>query len=123
MPKLLLLLSLLFLVCIGHAQQGKKDTQKEKPPTQKEMKDMMKEMQKEMDNMSPEDKRVMDSMGIKMPSAATIPKMTDKQITEAYEQEGRVVPPKNTQKIASLPKKIFSATELAAYLKTTNTAV
>lgn len=52
----------------------------------------MKEMQKELEGMSPEDKRMMDSMGVKMPSMKDIPKVTDKQLADAWEDENRIVP-------------------------------
>ena len=63
---------LLLFVTAAVAQSGKKPA-KEKPPTKKEMDDMMKEMQKAMNEMSPEDKKMMDSMGIKMPSTKGLP--------------------------------------------------
>lgn len=99
MLRLLLLISFLILCETGFAQPGKKPPQKDKPPTQKEMADMMKEMQKELDGMSPEDKKMMDSMGIKMPSTKTIPKVTDKQLADAYENENRIVPVKDAARI------------------------
>ena len=96
MKKYLSLLTLLFMATIVFAQPGKKTTEKEKPPTQKEMDEMMKEMQKAMDDMNPEDKKAMDSMGIKMPDAKQMKKnvagISDKQLAEAWEDENRIVP-------------------------------
>ncbi|MBK6633598.1 MAG: hypothetical protein IPG38_04130 [Chitinophagaceae bacterium] len=56
------------------AQAKPKQKSSEKPPTQKEMAEMMKEMQQALDEMSPEDKRMMDSMGIKMPDVKNMQK-------------------------------------------------
>ena len=123
MKKYLLILAVLFTATIVFAQPGKKPAAKEKVPTQKEMEDMMKEAQKAMDDMSPKDKKMMDSMGIKMPSIKDIPKVTDKQLADAFNDENRVIPSKKTNLIAALPKKVFTASELSAYLKTTNISI
>src|SRR3954467_13839321 len=75
MKKYLLAFAFLFVMVAGFSQG--KPTKKEKPPTEKEMEEMKKEMDDAMKDMTPEDKRIMDSMGIKMPSMPTMPKMTD----------------------------------------------
>src|SRR5436190_2853526 len=112
MKKYLSLLALLFAATIVFAQQGKKTTEKEKPPTQKEMDEMMKEMQKAMNEMSPEDKKAMDSMGIKMPDTKQMKKnvvgISDQQLAEAWEDENRIVPKRDATRIASIPKNITS---------------
>jgi hypothetical protein len=103
MLRSLLLISCLILFEISFAQPGKKPPQKDKPPTQKEMADMMKEMQKELDGMSPEDKKMMDSMGVKMPDTKSIQKnvsgISDAQLKKAYEDENRIVPVKDVSRI------------------------
>src|SRR6187399_2567973 len=108
MKKYLLVFVWLFIVVAGFSQTGKKPAAKDKPPTQKEMDEMMKEMQKAMDEMSPEDKRMMDSMGIKMPDTKNIQKsmsgVTDAQLKKAYEDESRIVPVRDAARIAAIPK-------------------
>ncbi len=56
---------------------------------------MMKDAQKELDNMSPEDKKMMDSMGIKMPDMKSLQKsvsgISDAQLKKAYDNENRLV--------------------------------
>jgi len=103
MKKILFVFVFLLSMSATFAQPGKKPAAKDKPPTQKEMEDMMKEMQKAMDEMSPEDKKAMDSMGIKMPTMSSIPKVSDKQLADAWEQENQLVPKKNPAKIATIP--------------------
>ena len=66
------ILVFLLLVSFGFAQ--KKPVEKDKPPTQKEMDEMMKEMEGAVNEISPEDKKMMDSMGIKMPDVKAIKK-------------------------------------------------
>lgn len=106
MLRSLLLMSSLILCEISFAQPAKKAAAKDKPPSQKEMQDMMKEMQKELNGISAEDKKVMDSLGIKMPSVKSIPKITDKQLADAWEDESRIVPKRDAARIAAIPKAV-----------------
>ncbi|HEY6062165.1 MAG TPA: hypothetical protein VIV35_01075, partial [Chitinophagaceae bacterium] len=115
MKKYFLTFTLLLTAIIVFAQPGKKPVAKEKAPTQKEMEDMMKEAQKAMDEMSPEDKKMMDSMGIKMPSLKDVPKVSDKQLAEAWEDETRIVPKRSDARIASISQKVNDAT-MGGYL-------
>lgn len=107
MMKKSLFLFLILLATTVMAQQGKKPPAKEKPPTQKEMADMMKEMQGALDSMSPEDKRMMDSMGVKMPDMKGIQKtmsgVTDAKIKKTVEDESRIVPKRDESRIAAIP--------------------
>jgi arsenate reductase-like glutaredoxin family protein len=90
---------------------------KENPPTQKEMEEMMKEAQKQINNLNPEAKRAMDSLGIKMPSFKNVPKISNKQLEAAYQNENRVVPVKDNVRIASISKTPLTNTSLPAYLQ------
>ena len=118
MKKSLLILVLQIGALHLSAQPNKKPAA-EKAPTQAEMQQMM----KELENMSPEEKKMMEQMGIKMPNMKDMPKMGDKNIAEAMAGEGMVIPPKNIKLISTLPKKIFSKAELSSYVKRTNTSV
>lgn len=92
---------------------------KEKPPTQKEMAEMMKEAQKMVDELSDEDKKIMDSLGIKMPGFKNIPNVSDKQLADAMDKEDRIVPKRDAARIAKLPKAI-SAGQMLSFIQTTN---
>jgi tetratricopeptide (TPR) repeat protein len=107
--------------CTATAQPGKKPA-KEKPPTQKEMEEMMKEAEKMMGEMSAEDKKMMDSMGIKMPSFKNVPKVTDKQLAEAWENENRIVPKRDAARIAAIPAAVTDA-RMPVYLTAVQKAV
>ena len=85
------------------------------------MQGMMKEMQKAMDGMSPEDKKMLESMGVKIPSMNNLPNASEMAV--AFEEEGNVIPSKKSELIAQLPRKIFSIGELNTYLITTNASV
>ena len=117
MLRVIILFVLILFSTLSFAQPGKKPVVKEKPPTQKEMEDMMKEAQKAMDEMSPEDKKMMDSLGIKMPSMKNIPKVSDKQLADAWEEETRIVPIKDNARIAAISKTALTASALTAYLE------
>src|SRR5690242_6766963 len=104
MKKYSVLLLFVLMTCAVIAQPNKKPPQQEKPPTQKEMEEMMKEAQKAMGEMSPEDKKMMDSLGIKMPSFNNVPKVSDKQLADAWDEENRIVPRKDVARIASILK-------------------
>ena len=124
MKKYLFLISLVFITGnLVVAQTKPKPKQKEAAPTQKEMEDLMKEAQKEMDNMSDEDKKMMDSMGIKIPSFKDVPKVSDKQLADAYEDENRIVPQKDAARINTALAVTLSNTEMRAYINKTHQAV
>jgi len=116
-----LLLVLLFISASMFAQS--KPKQKEVAPTQKEMEAMMKEAQKTIDNIDPKTKKMMDSMGIKMPSFNAIPQATDKQLAAAWEDDDKVVPSKKTDLISRLPKKILTTAEVSSFIKNTNISI
>ena len=105
----------LFISCcqVSFSQQKKKPDTKEKAPTQKEMEAMMKDAEKMMGEMSTEDKKMMDSLGIKMPSMKNMPKATDKQLADAWENENRIVPKRDAARIASIPNAVTDAKMLS----------
>ncbi len=124
MKKFPLVFGLVFItINLMFAQEKPKPKEKDKPPTQKEMEDLMKEAQKELDNLSEEDKKMMKEMGIKIPSMKDVPQVTDQQLADAAEEDGKVIPSKKTDLIARIPKKVMSKAEVASYIKTTNTSI
>jgi tetratricopeptide (TPR) repeat protein len=114
-----LFLSILLLVMEAAFSQPQ-PKQKEKPPTQKEMADAMKEMEKAMTGMSPEDKKMMDSLGIKMPSMNNIPKVSDKQLADAQEIENLIVPKKDAARIASISKIPLTSGSIGSFINDVN---
>jgi hypothetical protein len=98
----------LLMSLIGQSQTAPKTT-KEKAPTQKEMAEMM----KELENMSPEDKKMMEQMGIKMPDGKAMQKnmagVTDQQLANAWEEENRIVPLRDATRIASIAPSVTDA--------------
>lgn len=88
MKKLLITSIFLFAVFVAFTQSKPKQTSTEKAPTQKEMQELMKEAQQEIENMSPEDKKMMEEMGIKMPDLNMVGKgvsgISDAQLKKAF---------------------------------------
>lgn len=121
MKKNLLLISLVLLLGVTFGQT--KPSTNKKPSPQKEMDATIKEIQKAMDAMSPDEKKMLESMGVKTPTTKVLPNASDKQWADASEDDEKVIPSKKTELISHLPKKIFSVAELDTYLKTTNTSV
>lgn len=111
------------LVLPVHSQTKPKSKESESAPTQKEIEALMREAQQEMENLDPETKRMLDSMGMKLPSFQNLPAMSDQQLAEAAREDGRLFPSKKTNLIAKLPKKTLSNSELASFVKTTNASI
>lgn len=100
-----------------------KPKQKEKAPTQKEMEEMMKEAQKAIDNLDPEEKRMMDSLGIKMPSFKEVPKVGDAALKKAFDDENRLVPLKDNARIGSIYKFPLTSSNISNFLSSTTANV
>ncbi len=105
----------LLVMCCWFTNGFAQTKPKEKPPTQKEMEKMMKEAQEMMDEMSEEDKRIADSLGIKLPNFKKVPKGSDKQMAEAWADENRVVPKRDAARIAAITKGVTNA-RMATYI-------
>lgn len=119
MKRLLTLLLLTAFFTSAKAQPAKK----ERAPTAAEMKAMMNDAQKMLDKLSPEEKRLMDSMGVKMPNLKAMPKVTDAQLARAWEDDKRIVPKRDAVRIAGLSKTQLTAASLPPFLASVNKAV
>src|SRR5690349_13502156 len=82
----------------------------------------MKEMQKAMKDLSPEDKKMMDSMGIKIPSIKALPNFSDQQLAAAWDAETSLVPAKNLAAIAAIPS-TPATTAIPGFISTIHKAV
>lgn len=88
---------------------------------------MMKEAEKAMQEISPEDKKMMEEMGVKIPDMQkmqkTVSGMSDAQISKAYEDANRLVPEKDLARIASISKTPLTNSSLPAFLAAANAKV
>lgn len=117
--KVITLLSLILVFTSHFAEAQQKPKPKEKAPTQKEIDAMIKEAQMQLNGIGPADKKMMDSLGIKMPDMGSLPKFTDQQFQEAANEGEFTVPKKDAARISSVKGKPMTSLELTAYIKTT----
>lgn len=110
---------LMFTLCVFNEGYAQTKPGKEKPPTQKETQEMMKDAQKMVDGLSDEDKKMMDSLGIKMPDFKNVPNVSDKQLADARDNESKTVPKKDATRIAQIPKPIADG-QMTGYIIATN---
>lgn len=109
MKKILISFCILFITINAIAQTGM--------PSQEEMDKMMKQMQDVIKDMPPETKRMMDSMGMKMPDASKIP--TTKTISgleKQYKDAAQQAILDKKAALAALPKQVLTDAQLAVYL-------
>ena len=118
MKKHLLLFSLMLILSVTFGQTKPKS--KEKPPTQKGMDDAMKEAQKALDEMSPEEIKMMKESGIEIPNFKNVPKVSNKQLADAWEDENRIVPPKDVARITSISKIPLTSQTINSFLQNTH---
>jgi len=125
--KKILLIALCVMALGSNTQSQTKTKPAEKAPSQKEIQDMMNEVQKELENMSPEDKKAMKDMGVKLPDFSNIQKnisgVSEAQLNKAYEDENRIVPQKDIARINSALATTLSNGEMSAYINKTHQAV
>lgn len=94
---------LMFTLCVFNEGYAQTKPGKEKPPTQKETQEMMKDAQKMVDGLSDEEKKMMDSLGIKMPDFKNVPNVSDKQLADARDNESKTVPKKMPPALHKFP--------------------
>lgn len=97
--------------------------QTKNPSTVKEAEDRAKQAQQQLDNLTPEQKMMMEQMGIKIPtSAGTLPVgTTDAQVAMAAGGDG--VPKRNAALIAAIPQVTLTAASLPAYIRSMNSYI
>lgn len=108
-----------FLLILIHCSQV--FAQQQNPKTQAELEERMKAAQKELDKISPDQKKMMEQMGL-LPQA--IPQgapVSDKQVSDAT--GGSTVPEKDLQKITSIDNSPLSASTLPAFLTSAHSYV
>lgn len=104
---------MLLLLCSFSSTAQKKPVKKDPLPTQQEMK----EMEDAFNNMSPEEKRFMDSMGIKMPSVKQMNNMADFAMANSNSAAELLVPKRDAVRIASISKLPLTKTALPVYMQ------
>jgi tetratricopeptide (TPR) repeat protein len=120
MKKLILLICFIVIASFVFSQNKPKRAPPKKP-AQSEMDKMMEEAMK---GMSPEEKaemkKMMDSMGVKIPTIKPIQKqtngVTNNQLKNLYDDEASIVPAKDNVRISSIAKLPLTATSIPAFI-------
>ncbi len=90
------------------------------PTSQKEMQEKLKEVQKEIDKLTPEQKKMMEQMGIQLPTASSNSVLNSKNtsaVTNSMEKEFGLVPQKDLARINSISKTLLTNTTLPTFIK------
>jgi len=95
--------------------------QQKNPKTQAELGARMKAAQKDMDKLSPEQKKMMEQMGIPTSANPQLPAVSNKAFADAV--GGPVVPEKNPNKIAAISKSALNGASLPSFLSSTHNFV
>lgn len=94
--------------------------QSNNPTTTKEIQDKIKQAQQQLDKLTPEQKKMMQQMGMP-PNGLTMPTgITDADVNVAVNGDAFSVPSKNTTLIAAIPKITLTAATIPSYLKELN---
>lgn len=95
--------------------------QSNNPTTTKEIKDKLKQAQQQLDKLTPEQKKMMEQMGIstQVPSMPTAG-ISDANVNAAVNGDAFSVPSKNTTLIAAIPKITLTPAMLPSYIKSLN---
>jgi len=120
--KKMILIALCSLIWVLHTPAQTK-SKSPTAPSQKEIDAAMKGLQQISDGMTPEQKQMMEKMGIKLPTMQDMPKMTEGQMQKAMDIANRIVPPKDEEGIASISKTPLTKSTLTAYLLATHNQV
>jgi tetratricopeptide (TPR) repeat protein len=106
------------LLCCLQVNAQSKPAKKDQMPSNKEMQEMMKEMQQAMNEMSEDDKKLFDSMGVKMPDLKNMQQMSAFASANAGKStEVTKVPKKDLNRIAAVNKTPLTQAALPAYLQ------
>jgi len=87
-------------------------------PPKKSVDDLMKEAQDEMDDMSPEELKMLEKMGLKIPDIKNMPGASATQMQEAFDNAARIVPLKDVARIASISPTPLTNSAMPAFLQT-----
>lgn len=88
----------------------------DKMPTEAELKEMMAEMEKGMNDLSPEERKAMEEMGVKLPDIQKMQEMA-KTAENAPAQTDVLVPSRDAARIAAISRTPLSKSTLPAYLQ------
>jgi Flp pilus assembly protein TadD len=105
-----------FLLVLGLAARS----QQKNPTNTKEIQDKIKQAQQQLNKLSPEQKKLMEQMGISTSVPAMPNGISDADVKAAFNGDAFSVPSKNATLIAAIPKITLTAASLPSYVKALN---
>lgn len=124
MKKITLLCLTIFCLCMHTALMAQQQKKAQPMPSQAEIDNAMKLAQDAMNNLPPEAKKMMDSMGLKMPDMKKLPNQQQIAGMQSKYQNLQVQNKKNIQTvIAGLPKKTLSQAALEIFIQQSFTKI
>ncbi|MBZ4191586.1 tetratricopeptide repeat protein [Niabella beijingensis] len=106
---------ILAFVCIHNAAAQQKN-----PTTTKEMQDKIKQAQQQLDKLTPEQRKMMEQMGMSTTVPSMLNGITDADVKAAVNGDAFSVPSKNTMLIAAISKITVTTATLPSYIKSLN---
>lgn len=94
--------------------------QQKNPTTTKEIQDKIKQAQQQLDKLTPEQKKMMEQMGMSTTTPSLPTGITDADVKTALGGDAFSVPSKNATLIAAIPKITLTAATLPSYIKSLN---
>lgn len=113
----------LFIIATLFLCSTRLHAQKTNPQNQKEMQERLKNAQAEYDKLSPEQKKMLEQMGAKVPGVANNPVLNSKnavQVNKAMKAEFGAVPERDAARIATISVTPLSTASIAGYLANTH---
>ncbi len=115
-----LTLSLLLLILTATLNAQKK-TPAKKQNANTEMAELMKEMEAAMSEMSPEDRKMLDSMGVKLPGMNNMQQMAAFAMANADKADVTLaIPKRDANRISSIPRSVMTRQAMPAYIQATH---
>ncbi|OJW10686.1 MAG: hypothetical protein BGO53_13925 [Sphingobacteriales bacterium 39-19] len=99
---------------------GSISAQQTNPTSNKEIQDKIKQAQQQLDKLSPEQKKMMEQMGMSTTDPSLPTGITDADVKTALGGDAFSVPSKNATLIAAIPKITLTAATLPSYIKSLN---
>lgn len=111
----------LHLLAIGFLLSAIAYSQQKNPTTNKELQEKIKQAQQQLDKLSPEQKKMMEQMGMSTKAPAAPTNYSDADINAAVSGGSAFgVPSKNNTLIGAIPQITLTAANLPGYIKTLN---
>lgn len=112
----LLLTAAILLLAVGQAWSAEGDKPARNPRSQEELMQSAQRAQQQINQMSPEQRQMMEKMGIVLPDLKSMPMVSGSAAGQVIAGDFGAVPAKDTARIASIARQPLTDAGMAAYL-------